>query len=225
MIGWRPSLAGALGVTTKTISTDLLDFEGTTKSKRDKTKTNPKGSGRPKGSTKKDKPAPKPKLPWHRPRIVTVQANGPFRAFVLLTLFDNRTVIVADTPTVVNSTDVQKKAKVRELNCRYKAEQRQRDAEAKDEAKQYNKKNKHRHKEPDPVGATTVWLRKSERKQLLDGLGLGRPIEPSTRKESRELLADLKLGRPIDDQPSTRKELRKMEGLAATAAVRRGLRK
>jgi hypothetical protein len=141
---------------------------------------------------------------WHRPRIVTVEQWGPFRAFVMLTLFDNRTVIVPQTPTVVNSSDEEAKARQREQNRRYKAEQRKRDAEAVDEAKQYNKKNKNRRKEPDKFRAVTVRLRKSERDQLL---------------------ANVKLGQPDDDLPVTGKELRRIEAEAATAAVRLGLKK
>jgi hypothetical protein len=97
-----------------TIKGDLRDLSPGDKSKRKKSSTNPKGSGRPKGSTKKDKPTSKPKLPWHRPRIVTVEQWGPFRAFVMLTLFDGRTMIVPQTPIVVNSTDAEAKARQRE---------------------------------------------------------------------------------------------------------------
>jgi hypothetical protein len=45
-------IAGALGVSFGTIQNDLVDLSNADKSKRQKTKTNPKGSGRPKGSKK-----------------------------------------------------------------------------------------------------------------------------------------------------------------------------
>jgi hypothetical protein len=48
---------------------------------------------------------------WHPPRIVTAEAVGPFGAFTLLALVDGRTVVVPNTPTVVNSTDAERKAR------------------------------------------------------------------------------------------------------------------
>jgi hypothetical protein len=48
---------------------------------------------------------------WHRPRIVTVEDVGPFRAYKLFTLIDGRRLIVRDTPSVVNSGDAKRKAR------------------------------------------------------------------------------------------------------------------
>jgi len=50
-------------------------------------------------------------------RITVVETWGPFRAFTILTLIDGRTVVIPNTPTVVNSTDAQRKARKAEQNC------------------------------------------------------------------------------------------------------------
>ena len=71
-----------------------------------------------------------PTLNKPRPRVVTVQTNGPFLAFVMFTLFDGRTVVVPTTPDVVNSTDAERKTNKREQGrlatrrCRARKKQR-----------------------------------------------------------------------------------------------------
>jgi hypothetical protein len=45
------------------------------------------------------------KIPWHRPKIVTIEQTGPFCAFMMLTMLDGSIRFIRNIPTVVNSTD------------------------------------------------------------------------------------------------------------------------
>jgi hypothetical protein len=50
------------------------------------------------------------KLAWHKPKIVTVVATGPFLCFRLSIRIDGQIEIAPGIPVVVNSTDEKRKA-------------------------------------------------------------------------------------------------------------------
>jgi hypothetical protein len=71
-------IAEALNVAQSTITEDLRDLSTTDKSKRSKTASNPKGSGRPKGSrSKKPDPATKEQPPPPAPQHTRVEPAKP----------------------------------------------------------------------------------------------------------------------------------------------------
>jgi len=67
------AIATQLGVSDRTISEDLRNFEVTSKSTHSKTATNPKGAGRPKGGRK---PIPAPKLDKVQGAVDALVADG-----------------------------------------------------------------------------------------------------------------------------------------------------
>lgn len=68
----------------------------------------------------------KQKLPWHRPRIVVVEAWAPCRLGAMFTLLDGRTLFFRTIPDVVNTTDQKRKPRDREQNKKDKQASRQR---------------------------------------------------------------------------------------------------